>query len=369
VFYFVLFCLSFQLCEIAKVSASKYHWRILDDELSDVNEEINTVYQDFQLPFKTEMSYLVEGVSGGTNVYIVALSMEKKDFKSQKLKFLQGVAYAIYVAAFDLDEEETEEDFKLESSHELDHKEHLFSKRNDSILLNTGSQDLVPLGDNFFIESFISSNVSLENGKDFDVNSEDLFRKENDVNLENESTNFIFPIDDVPVAHSIPLDLNINFFTQLKHFADGSNSNVYTAFYGDELVIIKMIKKESEFDEIVVKEFDLEQNILMRLNHKNIIKILGAGAVPRRFIVLEFLTGGSLSSVLQETAVKQHGITQKLFRKPSFTYANLLQKAKEISEAFHYLHCNVFQGSTVLHRGKIKITFVIVLNLSSRFKT
>jgi hypothetical protein len=301
----------------------KYHWRILDDELSDANEEINTVYQDFQLPFKTEMSYLVEGVSGGTNVFIVALSMDKKDFKSQKLKFLQGVAYAIYVAAFDLDEEETEEEFKLESSHELDNKEHMKIE-----LLSEGDLKV--------------SNV-LEDHNKFDcTHNNGTFEEE---------TNFIFPIDEVPVVHKIPLDLDMSFFSQMKHFADGSNSNVYTASLGDELVIIKMIKKDSEFDEVAVKEFGLEQNMLMRINHKNVIKILGAGTSPRRFIVLEFLAGGTLSSVLQETAVKQHGMTHKLFRKPSFTYANLLQKAKEISEAFHYLHNNVFRGSTVLHRG------------------
>ena len=50
------------------------------------------------------MSYWVEGDTSGCNVFIVGFALAHIPFASTKLKFLQGVGYAIYAAAFGLDE-------------------------------------------------------------------------------------------------------------------------------------------------------------------------------------------------------------------------------------------------------------------------
>ena len=41
--------------------------------------------------------------TGEVSVFIVGFAMDRIDYKPQKLKFLSGLGYAIYVAAFDLD--------------------------------------------------------------------------------------------------------------------------------------------------------------------------------------------------------------------------------------------------------------------------
>ena len=90
--------------------------------------------------------------------------------------------------------------------------------------------------------------------------------------------------------------------------------------------------------------------MLARISHKNVIKVLGAGRIPRRFIVLEYLGGGSLNSLLADHQAKP-GLAQKLFRKPSFTYATLLARAKDMAEALDYLHFKCHPGATIIHRG------------------
>jgi serine/threonine protein kinase len=114
-------------------------------------------------------------------------------------------------------------------------------------------------------------------------------------------------------------------------------------------VILKMIKEDVQADRIAMHEFDIEHGILTRLNHPNIIKLKGAGRHPRRFLVLEYMEGGSLQTILMQNQAKP-GLAQRLFRKPSFTYANLLLRARDIAQAFKYLHGEVIDGSIIIHR-------------------
>ena len=89
--------------------------------------------------------------------------------------------------------------------------------------------------------------------------------------------------------------------------------------------------------------------ILCRLSHPSIIQLKGAGTQPRRFIVLEYLGGGSLHTVLSQNQSRP-GLAQKLFRRPTFTYANLLAKVRDMAEALDYLHTRVQDGAMILHR-------------------
>ena len=110
-----------------------------------------------------------------------------------------------------------------------------------------------------------------------------------------------------------------------------------------------MIKENVQTDVVAVHEFDIEHGILSRLNHPNIIKVKGAGRNPRRFIVLEYLGGGSLQTMLSQNQSKP-GLAQKLFRRPTFTYLNLLIKSRDMADALNYLHEGVSEGVTVIHR-------------------
>lgn len=69
------------------------------------------------------MSYWVDGETAGSDVYIVGFALSKVQYSQAKLRFLNGVGYAIYVAAFDLYEPEDGENVVPQV--ELDQKEFL----------------------------------------------------------------------------------------------------------------------------------------------------------------------------------------------------------------------------------------------------
>jgi hypothetical protein len=162
---------------------------------------------------------------------------------------------------------------------------------------------------------------------------------------------FHFPVREIAPKHFIADDLTLQDFTDVKHIGDGSNSNIFYAKLNYEKVIIKMIKESQQQNKVAIHEFDLEHGLLCRINHQNIVKILGAGRNPRRFVVLEYLAGGALNSLLIKNQV-QPGLTSILFRKPTFTYQELLLKARDIADAFDYLHRRCHTGATIIHRGK-----------------
>jgi hypothetical protein len=160
---------------------------------------------------------------------------------------------------------------------------------------------------------------------------------------------FSFPVAAIPIKIISPDGLTLDDFREVRHLADGSNANVFTALFRGESVIIKMIKKEVQYDPVALHEFEAEHGVLSRVSHPNIIKLLGAGRVPRRFVVLEWLNGGSLSSLLNENQGRS-SFTKVFFRRPSFTYEALLNRAKEMAEALDYLHSRCFPGATIIHR-------------------
>jgi hypothetical protein len=449
---------------------------------------------------QTEVGYLLEkGDRNGIDVFIVMLSTDKINFKETKIKFLWGLGYAIYVAAFDLDEASDDEG-SIEQTGELDTEEYcpkpLTSQYSNLNLLEVAGKQLTTtdislsksssevnlcgslgmgvwgsavefevLNDEFTnvnLSSSISKSNSLSNNipiinsnngnnnndnsqlsnssisnsqsnsvigsltNDFEIgsygdnmdfgsgdddNSDSSIRNrsrsashsslhlEDAVRLRGSSSNgslsetdigyyiknnidgvpmiaisvhavptwdpvdvFNFAVGQIPVSCNVPNNLTLESFTDVRHVADGSNSNVYLARLDNEVCVIKMIKEDVQLDPVAVHEFDVEHGMLSRLNHPNIIKLLGAGRFPRRFIVLECLTKGTLDRILNQNQSKP-GIAQKLFRRPSFSYGDLLSRALSLAEALDYLHSEVYAGSTIIHRGNlILITSILFIN-------
>ena len=100
---------------------------------------------------------------------------------------------------------------------------------------------------------------------------------------------------------------------------------------------------------------DAEHGVLARVSHPNIIRLLGAGNIPRKFIVLECLEGGSLNTLLarnqaNDTTSSSMLSSNRFFRRPSFTYTVLLARCREIADALHYLHYTCHRGATIIHR-------------------
>lgn len=385
------------------------------------------------------MAYFLESTNE-VNIFIVGLATEMLPFKPSTFKFLQGLGYAIYVAAFLMKDNEGIYPTNDASNMELDHKEFIPKstivtpyisavnlaalgggsldvhsvKKNISdanlkarstndlssikargasfvsledqgeedvgMMLSESpptvpmvrksvsiSADLSPLASMSFpsfTEDLKGSKDTADSGDYAEGEQEDSFNEQAitsryEVQTRNRAPTwdptypFSYPVADIPSDNTIPDDLNDTHFTKTTHLTDGSNSNIYTAMYRGEKVIIKMIKKGMETDAIALHEFDLEYGMLSRIRHPHVIRILGAGYEPRRFMVLEYLSGGSLSSLLEQNEAKQKGFANMMFRKPTFTYAKLLQKASDMAEALDYLHFHCHEGATIIHRGTL----------------
>ena len=48
-------------------------------------------------------------------------------------------------------------------------------------------------------------------------------------------------------------------------------------------------------------QFEMEEELLSRMSHPNIIGFLGSGNAPRRFLVLEMLKGGTVANAISDT--------------------------------------------------------------------
>ena len=87
---------------MAQNSSEKYHWSIVTDESKGQDD----YYRNVGCPIKTEeMCCILNGETGGNVVFIIGLSTTAVEFKKPKLEFLSGIGYAIYVAAFKLDDD------------------------------------------------------------------------------------------------------------------------------------------------------------------------------------------------------------------------------------------------------------------------
>jgi len=394
------------------------------------------------------MAYMLDDEeTAGMAVFIVGFALDEISFSSKKLKFIAGISFAIYVAAFDLDDDG--EGVASEAvSAELDSKAFLPRPLSQPLMFSSspggaggvaiggisGSVGSLEIGmgvwstkvselnlaqlnrsesGNLLASSSASSGslgdvgLPLEGGASTEdissrvrtgstdsnsamvktlTESELAVLRENssahlshimgrkslsDVNLARLSEpsphgtpiptalsmpptwdpvdTFSYPVAELPISWVVPDNLLMEHFTDIQHLTDGSNANIFIARFNGEKVIIKMIKEEVQLDAVAVHEFDVEHGLLSRISHPNIIKLMGAGRVPRRFIVLEWLSGGSLSNILSQNQVKP-GLAQKLFRRPSFTYANLLSRAKDIADAIDYLNQRCHPGATIIHR-------------------
>jgi len=161
----------------------------------------------------------------------------------------------------------------------------------------------------------------------------------------------LFPLSSVPCSGNVEINLNVRVgFDNVKYLTSGSNSDIFTATFRGESVVLKVIKEDINADAIALHEFDMEFDVLYRLSHPNIIRVLGIGNAPRKFLVLENLSGGTLHSILDAHEHKP-GIVGRLFTKPSFTYVSLISYALSIARAFNYLHNLWNKDAMIIHRG------------------
>lgn len=146
----------------------------------------------------------------------------------------------------------------------------------------------------------------------------------------------------------ISLNVNWDELYDIKYLTSGGSSNVYTATFLENSVIIKVLKSEFVEDETFLKEMESEISILSRLDHPNVVKLFGAGynSKGHRFLILERLSGGTMDKIFEGNCKSYN------FRKSNnkaLPMKDILVNAHAIASAMRYFHSPI-NGCSILHR-------------------
>jgi len=157
---------------------------------------------------------------------------------------------------------------------------------------------------------------------------------------------FRVQLEKLPISNiNCPQDVPWESFSYVEHRVDSSSCHIYSAFWKGTTVIIKLIKADRVASSMAIAEFETEASILSRLNHPHIVRLLGTGRYPRRFLILELLDGGSLSHLLGLRA----GGNSKIIKK-KHGYLDTLLMARSLASALDYLHHQWYSSIHVIHR-------------------
>mmetsp|Transcript_11586 Transcript_11586/g.15926 ORF Transcript_11586/g.15926 Transcript_11586/m.15926 type:complete len:515 (-) Transcript_11586:301-1845(-) len=156
---------------------------------------------------------------------------------------------------------------------------------------------------------------------------------------------FHFPIKDLKSLKQISRSVTELEFTDVVHIDTGSNSHVYRANRMGTVVVIKMLKKVLKYAQTAEEELRIEMQLLIKIDHPNIIAIRGAGVFPRSFIVIDNLEGGTLDKLLTENSNSSSGIPLK-----GLPLRRVAVIARELASALHYLHDELHPSALIIHR-------------------
>ncbi|KAG5177205.1 Serine/threonine-protein kinase CTR1 [Tribonema minus] len=170
-----------------------------------------------------------------------------------------------------------------------------------------------------------------------------------------------FPAFDSDAAHQQPplarledftepnLDMRWDSLQDAEFLVNGSRCTIYTAFYKNLPVAVKLVRKDIPDKKTVYGELNMETDILMRLHHPNIVKLIGAGTQPERFMVIERLDGGTLAQRCG-SALNIRDRRRRFRTKTPFTYLELVTCARQLAHALRYMHTEAVPGCMVIHR-------------------
>eukprot|EP00339_Tiarina_fusa_P013191 CAMPEP_0117025562 /NCGR_PEP_ID=MMETSP0472-20121206/18872_1 /TAXON_ID=693140 ORGANISM="Tiarina fusus, Strain LIS" /NCGR_SAMPLE_ID=MMETSP0472 /ASSEMBLY_ACC=CAM_ASM_000603 /LENGTH=707 /DNA_ID=CAMNT_0004732315 /DNA_START=172 /DNA_END=2295 /DNA_ORIENTATION=+ len=147
------------------------------------------------------------------------------------------------------------------------------------------------------------------------------------------------------------LNLQWRQLQNVEYLTDGGNSWIHTAVFNGRPVVVKTLKPECQDVALAINEIEGELDVHSRLNHPNIVSLLGAGLTSKgvRFVVLERLDGGTLTQMLgYDTRIRDR--RRRFWRKKQFSYLDVLRCARAIASAMQYCHDAAIPGSMVLHR-------------------
>ena len=209
------------------------------------------------------------------------------------------------------------------------------------------------------LNSMAISNNSI-GGADFVY--DDNFNDENEVDvlmIENILEGFRVRMDKLPEkknlilsslnSHEVDRRLAWNDFQNITHLIDSSSCHIYVATWNNKKVVLKLIKADRVHSNVALCEFETEVSVLSRLNHGNVVRYLGSGYDPRRFIVLEHLEGGTLATALGMRS-DNNPKNPKIHPQNYFTYLQSLHLARSLAISMDYLHSQWHDSISIVHR-------------------
>lgn len=162
---------------------------------------------------------------------------------------------------------------------------------------------------------------------------------------------FSYLISDIELKTNICVNFSRSNFRDFKYIGTGSTSWVHSAIWNGSPVAIKILK--GRVRQSHEREMEFEMGVLSRLCHPNIVRVIGTGQDPRRFLVMEYLSGGSLDKLVCSKSDKK--TLKRYFKYSNSTSSNLplldiILLASEIANALKYLHEDFHDEATVIHR-------------------
>mmetsp|Transcript_16408 Transcript_16408/g.35467 ORF Transcript_16408/g.35467 Transcript_16408/m.35467 type:complete len:803 (-) Transcript_16408:228-2636(-) len=147
------------------------------------------------------------------------------------------------------------------------------------------------------------------------------------------------------------LNLQWDSLRNVEYLTDGGNNWIHTAVLHGKSVVVKTLKPECQDVALAINEIEGELEIHSRLDHSNIVKLIGAGYTPRgvRFVVLERLDGGTLAQLLgYDNRIRDR--RRRFWSKKKISYMDVLKCARSLADALAYCHGRAIPNVMVLHR-------------------
>ncbi|CAM9212432.1 unnamed protein product, partial [Choristocarpus tenellus] len=181
----------------------------------------------------------------------------------------------------------------------------------------------------------------------------------------------------LPTGESqVDVGLDLGELKDMHFLANGGMCSIYTASFRNQRVVVKIPRDNCAQPEVACKDLETEVDILTRIHHPNIIKVVGAGYVspldvdgdgkeaadfkdldqpPKRFVLLEHLAGGTLTEQMGLGQPQAEGmvgsvVSRRWHQNWQFPTKKALDSAVQLASALNFLHNGAVEGGFVVHR-------------------
>ena len=136
---------------------------------------------------------------------------------------------------------------------------------------------------------------------------------------------------------------------ELRYRASGGSCAVWGALLHGEHVAVKVLKEDAS-DEQAWKDIENEAQLLPKLAHRNVVRLIGTGEVDGRpFLVLELLQN-TLSQLLPKPFPDEGTVCEYCLAVRRWPLRRALQCGLQLARALRYCHEDAVEGGRLLHR-------------------